>query len=89
VAIDGDVITVVDRASDPSEQASARELLAKVCDRLEPPERYLAEQRSLGRTWPDLAEELGATDVALRKRFTRALNRVMIDLGLDEDAHVQ
>src|SRR4051794_32456343 len=65
--------SVRDHASDPTEQASAREILEKVLDSLDGPERYLAEQRSLGRSWPELADELGATDVALRKKLTRAL----------------
>ena len=76
---------VADDASDPSEQASARELLEKVRDRLDPRERYLAEQRALGRTWQELADDLGGTDVALRKKLTRALNRVMTDIGLGDD----
>jgi RNA polymerase sigma-70 factor (ECF subfamily) len=76
---------VPDDASDPSEQASARELLDKVRERLSPDERYLAEQRALGRGWQELADELGGTDVALRKKLTRALNRVMADLGLGDD----
>jgi RNA polymerase sigma-70 factor (ECF subfamily) len=76
---------VADDASDPSEQVSAKELLDKVRNRLDPAERYLAEQRSLGRNWQELADELGGTDVALRKKLTRALNRVMADLGLGED----
>ncbi len=76
---------VADDASDPSEQASARELLEKVRGRLDPRELYLAEQRSLGRGWQELADELGGTDVALRKKLTRALNRVMADLGLGDE----
>jgi RNA polymerase sigma-70 factor (ECF subfamily) len=71
-------------ASDPSEQASAREILEKVRGRLDDDERYLAEQRALGRGWKEIALELGGTDVALRKKLTRALDRVMADLGLDE-----
>jgi RNA polymerase sigma-70 factor (ECF subfamily) len=71
-------------ASGPPEQASARELLQQVRDRLDPPERYLAEQRALGRSWQELAEELGGTDEALRKRLSRALDRLMGDLGLGE-----
>jgi DNA-directed RNA polymerase specialized sigma24 family protein len=76
---------VADDASDPSEQASARELLEQVQERLAPEERYLAEQRALGRNWQELADELGGTDVGLRKKLTRALNRVMADLGLGDD----
>lgn len=79
---------VPDAASDPSEQAAARELLEKVRDRLGPEERYLAEQRSIGRSWQELADELGGTDVALRKKLTRALDRVMAGLGLGDDGDV-
>jgi RNA polymerase sigma factor (sigma-70 family) len=76
---------IPDAASDPGEQAAARELLEKVRDRLGPDERYLAEQRAVGRTWQELADELGGTDVALRKKLTRALDRVMAGLGLGDD----
>jgi RNA polymerase sigma-70 factor (ECF subfamily) len=76
---------VLDQASDPSEQASAKEILEKVRNGLGDAERYLADQRALGRTWKELADELGGTDVALRKKLTRALNRVMGELGLGED----
>ena len=87
-AAGGDCVPpVADDASDPSEQASARELLQKVQDRLDPQERYLAEQRSLGRGWQELATELGGTDVALRKKLTRALNRAMADLGLGDEGN--
>lgn len=82
----GDGVGVaIDAASDPSEQVSAKEILEKVRDRLTDEERHLAEQRSLGRSWKEIAEEVGGTDVALRKKLTRALNRVMTELGLDEN----
>jgi RNA polymerase sigma-70 factor (ECF subfamily) len=85
--IESEGVMIADRATDPSEQASAKELLEMVTNRLAPQERYLAEQRSIGRTWPEIAEELGATDVALRKKLTRALDRVMAELGIDEALH--
>lgn len=75
----------VDAASDPSEQASAREILEQVRGRLGDDERHLAEQRALGRSWKEIAEEVGGTDVALRKKLTRALDRVMAELGLGEE----
>lgn len=78
---------LADRASSPGEQVSARELLEKVRERLAPEERYLAEQRGLGRTWRDIADESGATDGALRKKLTRALDRVMTELGLEDEVH--
>ena len=82
---DGLAPRLADDASDPSEQASARELLEKVRAGLDPVERHLAEQRALGRTWQELADEVGGTDVALRKKLTRALNRVMTELGLGDE----
>lgn len=78
--------SILDQASDPSDQVAAREILEKVRDRLNESERYLAEQRSLGRSWKELADELGGTDVALRKKLTRALDRVMTELGLSEES---
>jgi ECF sigma factor len=83
-SIDDQAHCVAGKASDPSEQASAREILAKVRGGLRSDERYLAEQRALGRAWTELAAELGGTDVALRKKLSRALDRVMTELGLDE-----
>jgi RNA polymerase sigma-70 factor (ECF subfamily) len=74
----------MDRASDPSEQVAAKELLEKVRDRLDDDERYLAEQRALGRAWKEIADDVGGTDVACRKKLTRALDRVLVELGLDE-----
>lgn len=81
---DDEGVMLLDRASDPSEQASAREILQKVLEHLGPDERYLAEQRSIGRAWTELSVELGKTDVALRKQLSRALDRVMTELGVDE-----
>jgi RNA polymerase sigma-70 factor (ECF subfamily) len=70
-------------ASDPSEQASAREILDKVRSQLDEDELFLAEQRALGRGWTEIAQESGTTAVALRKKLTRALDRVMAELGLE------
>jgi RNA polymerase sigma factor (sigma-70 family) len=71
-------------AADPARQVSAQEILTKVLAGLDGPERHLAEQRSLGRSWPELAQELGSTDVALRKKLARALQRVMTQLGIED-----
>ena len=71
-----------DAASDPSEQVSSKEILEKVRLRLSDEERFLADQRALGRGWNELAEELGKTAESLRKKLTRALDQVMIDLSV-------
>ncbi len=55
----------------PSRVVGGQELLEAVRHRLSGEERYLAEQRALGRDWADLAAERGSTPEALRKRLAR------------------
>jgi RNA polymerase sigma-70 factor (ECF subfamily) len=52
--------------------------------RLAPDERHLLELREQGREWAEIAEELGGSPEALRKKLARAVDRVARDLGLDE-----
>jgi RNA polymerase sigma-70 factor (ECF subfamily) len=68
----------------PSRAISNKELLQKVREMLSEEERYLAEQRALGRGWGELAAELNARPDAIRMRFSRAVNRVARQLGLEE-----
>ena len=70
--------------SDPSEQASARELLAKVRDLLSEEERQLAEARGRGDSWAEIAAVHGGNPESLRKKLARALDRALQQLGLDE-----
>ena len=49
-------------------------------------ELALAERRVLGRTWEEIAQELGGTPEGRRKQLARALDRVMRELGLGEEA---
>src|SRR5436309_2282090 len=55
-SLDDQAACAVDRASDPSQQASAREMLERIHASLDEQERYLAEQRALGRGWKELAD---------------------------------
>ncbi len=56
--------------------------------RLTVDERYLVEQRALGREWSDLAAELGCDVEALRASLRQALNRVSSRRGpLDSCLH--
>jgi RNA polymerase sigma-70 factor (ECF subfamily) len=70
---------------DPASLALNRDLLQKAQNCLTASENYLAQQRSLGRTWQELAVELGATPDALRKQFQRAMSRVASALNLEGD----
>ncbi len=73
-----------DQTCDPSEQASAKEILERVRSRLSEEERYLAEQRALGRGWKEIAAEVGGTDEGCRKQLARAVNQAMSEMGLGE-----
>jgi RNA polymerase sigma-70 factor (ECF subfamily) len=84
VAGDSDVHQALSPAAGPGEQVANRELLTEVLRRLSPDERRLAEMRQQGMEWAEIAEQLGESPEALRKRLARALDRVGKELHLDE-----
>jgi RNA polymerase sigma-70 factor (ECF subfamily) len=71
----------------PSRVAAGKELLGEFRQRLTDEERRLAELRTQGRAWDEIAAELGGTAQARRKQLARAADRVARELGLDEAAH--
>jgi DNA-directed RNA polymerase specialized sigma24 family protein len=68
----------------PSQIAADRELLLAARRLLSEEERQVADRRAQGYEWRDIAAELGASPEALRKRLSRAMDRVCGALGLDE-----
>ena len=72
----------VDPHSGPGEVAADRELLHEFRRRLSAEELQLAEQRTLGRSWPEIAAEAGGSPDGLRMRLNRAIERVSHELGL-------
>jgi RNA polymerase sigma factor (sigma-70 family) len=68
----------------PSQVAEGREMLAAFRGRLNEEERRLADLRSQGHEWIDIAREMGGSPDARRKQLTRAIARVSSELGLDE-----
>jgi DNA-directed RNA polymerase specialized sigma24 family protein len=75
--------TLVDRNPSPSMVAMVNELLREMYRLFTPQERFVADQRSLGRSWEDLATEVGGSAEGQRKKFERALERVARHLGVD------
>jgi RNA polymerase sigma-70 factor (ECF subfamily) len=75
----------VDPGPQPPQVAASRDLLQQVRSRLSEEERRLADQRALGRSWADIAAEVGGNPDALRLRLSRAADRVARELGLDEE----
>lgn len=81
-ATPGAIERVTDPLSTPSEEFDAAELVEAVRARLSPDELYLLNQRLSGRSWGDLANERQSTSEAIRKRVTRAIDRVARELGV-------
>jgi len=74
-------------APSPPQQAAARELWEQTLRRLSPGERRLLELRQEGRDWAAIAREVGGRPDALRMQLTRATERVIRELNLDEVGH--
>ena len=68
----------------PSTEVAVRDLLQEVQRRLSADERRLLELRNQGCDWATIAAELGGGAEALRRRLSRALDRVAEQLGLDD-----
>ena len=70
----------------PCHLVAGKELLNEIHARLTAEERQLADLRSQGQSWADVAAEMGGTAESRRKQLTRSLDRISQELGLDEGA---
>jgi RNA polymerase sigma-70 factor (ECF subfamily) len=85
VNLHGDVPPILAADPSPSRIAIGRETLDAFRGRLTVEERRLADLRSQGCDWAEIARELGGTPQARRKQLARAVDRAARELGLDED----
>jgi RNA polymerase sigma-70 factor (ECF subfamily) len=87
VAVDrlGQLEALIDPRPGPTQVIGGLDLLEAVGRRLTAEERRLAELRCRGGTWAEISAELGGSPEARRKQLARALERVLEELGLDED----
>jgi RNA polymerase sigma-70 factor (ECF subfamily) len=69
----------------PGDRLANREVIALVLERLTEEERRIAVAYAGGASWDELAREQGCGKEALRKRFMRALQRVVAELGLEAE----
>lgn len=74
----------VQQSSDPSEPLVYEELIREVDRRLTESEQELLRRRRQGESWASIAQSLQENEPQLRKRLSRAIQRVSIELGLDE-----
>lgn len=75
---------VASSAPGPGQQLAAQELLHRVYQSLTPEELKLVELRNQRQSWDDIAGQVGGNAVVLRKKLSRALDRITRDLGLEE-----
>jgi RNA polymerase sigma-70 factor (ECF subfamily) len=69
---------------DPGEIVADRELLSRFRECLSHEERQLAEWRSQGASWAEIAAHLGGTPDSRRLQLSRAVDRVASELGLED-----
>jgi RNA polymerase sigma-70 factor (ECF subfamily) len=69
----------------PTQRLVARDLISAVLGQMSAEERHVAELRTQGYSWPEVGAALGGGAEARRKQLERALDRVVRQLGLDED----
>jgi RNA polymerase sigma-70 factor (ECF subfamily) len=84
VSLDQDASVAASAEPSPSRIAIGRELLGAFRGRLTDQERRIADLRGEGFEWVEIARKLGGTPQALRKRLSRAVDRVARELGIDE-----
>jgi RNA polymerase sigma factor (sigma-70 family) len=75
---------LIARGPSVSAVVANRELLREFRMRLSDGEQKLADLRALGRSWPEIAAELGEDADTLRMRLTRAIDRVVGELRLED-----
>ena len=73
----------VEPSPGPPSIAANRDLLKSVRSRLSHDEQRLMEWRAEGRQWVEIGAELKEHPAAVRMRFTRALDRITTEMGLE------
>jgi RNA polymerase sigma factor (sigma-70 family) len=79
----GELARVADPRPGPEETVAGRELLRRFRDGLSDEEKQLVELRGQGLAWAEIASQLGGTPQARRMQFSRAVDRIIGELGLE------
>jgi hypothetical protein len=69
----------------PSAAIVVRDLQQEVQRRLAPDEWQLLELKNQGHDWSAIAAQVGGAAETLRKKLARAIDRVVEELGLDDE----
>ncbi len=71
--------------ANPTSPLELSDLITYVVQNLSLQDRQVFEWRKSGRTWNDIGAELGVDSVILRKRFSRSLQKLIVQLRLEDD----
>jgi RNA polymerase sigma factor (sigma-70 family) len=74
---------LADPVTSPSRVLQGRELLEQIKQQLTPDEAELLDYRTQGLEWPEIAAKLNVKPDGLRKKFTRAMDRVVEDMNVE------
>ncbi len=67
----------------PVDVVIQNDLIVEVQSRMTAEEREISERRQLGQSWDTISEAMNSGSEALRKRLTRALDRISNELSLE------
>ncbi len=74
----------LDKSERPEMIAEGEELLVAAFGKLSPEEKQITEFRKAGLSWNEIAEKIGSNAQALRKRLSRACDRILRELTTSE-----
>ena len=80
----GWTLDALEGAKRPDNIVADRELIDLIRGKLSEDEVYLADRRGAGDSWQEIAVAIGGTPEGRRKQFSRALQRVLKELGLED-----
>jgi RNA polymerase sigma-70 factor (ECF subfamily) len=85
VTADAELGQLVSKEPTPVDQLAGKDLLERVRGELSDEERQLADLRGQGLDWNAIAQQMGGNANARRMQLSRALDRTVRALGLEED----
>ena len=78
------MLNLADPGASPSRMLQGKELLEQIKEHLTTEEAVLLEHRLEGLEWPEIAAKLNAKPDGLRKQFTRAMDRIVDELKVED-----
>ncbi len=77
------------RELDPAESVTNAELVQRAYSLMDDQTREVARRRMNDATWPEIATAMGGTAESRRKQYERAIGRIAVELGVDQDIDAQ